>query len=147
MSAQGETSMRRTGLLLGVAFAVGIAVGVFWVQSLNAYLEPVKRTVLLRTELAATQNQEGGVWITEIAPGKASGKHYHPVHEFIYVLEGAGHFEVEGKPPVTMQAGEAAYLAPGQVHNTTNASTTVPAKALVVYVGEKGQPLFVPVKP
>ncbi len=139
--------MKRAVLRVGIAFAAGIAVGALGLQSLHAYLEPVKRTVLLRTDLAGTGNQEGGVWITEIAPGKASGKHYHPMHEFIYVLEGAGHFEAEGKPPVTMRAGEAAYLAPGLVHNTTNASTTAPAKALVVYVGEKGTPLVVPVNP
>ena len=46
-----------------------------------------------------------------------------------------------------MEAGDAVYLAPGQVHNTTNASTTAPAKAPVVHVGEKRQPLFVQVRP
>lgn len=138
--------MERMALLFGVTFAVGIAVGALGVQSLHAYLEPVKRTMLITTDLAGEAGKEGGMWLTEIAPGKASGKHYHPVHEFIYVLEGEGQFEVEGKPPVIMQAGEAVYLAPGQVHNTTNTSTTAPAKALVVYVGEKGRPLVVPMK-
>jgi len=139
-------SMRRTTLLLGVTLAVGIAVGALGVQSLHAYLEPVKRTMLIKTDLAGEEGKEGGMWLTEIAPGKASGKHYHLVHEFIYVLEGEGRFEVEGKPPVTMQAGDAVYMAPGQARNTTNARTSDPAKALVVYVGEKGQPLVVPVK-
>jgi len=139
--------MKRTAFVLSVTFAVGIAVGALGVQYLNAYLEPVKRTMLIKTDLAGEEGKEGGMWLTEIAPGKASGKHYHPVHEFMYVIEGAGRFEVEGKPAVTMQAGDAVYLAPGQVHNTTNASTTALTKALVVYVGEKGRPLFVPVRP
>jgi len=139
--------MKRTAFVLSVIFAVGIAVGALGVQSLNAYLEPVKRTMLIKTDLAGEEGKEGGMWPTEIAPGKASGKHYHPVHEFIYVIAGAGHFEVEGKPPVTMEAGDAVYQAPGQARNTTNPRTTAPAKALVVYVGEKEKPLFVPVGP
>jgi quercetin dioxygenase-like cupin family protein len=89
--------MKRTAFVLSVIFAVGIAVGALGVQSLNAYLEPVKRTMLIKTDLAGEEGKEGGMWLTEIAPGKASGKHYHPVHEFIYVIEGAGRFEVEGK--------------------------------------------------
>jgi quercetin dioxygenase-like cupin family protein len=140
-------SDERTAFVLSVIFAVGIAVGALGVQSLHAYLEPVKRAMLIKTDLAGEEGKEGGMYLTEIAPRKASGNHYHPVHEFICVLESAGRFEVEGKPPVTMQVGDAVYLGLGQVHNTTNASTTVPAKALVAHVGETGPPLFVPVGP
>jgi quercetin dioxygenase-like cupin family protein len=140
--------MRRLALLLSATFAVGIAMGWFAVKGVNGneHPEPVKRTVLLRTDLAGTEGQEGVMWLIEIAPGAATGKHYHPGQEFVYVLEGAGRTEVEGKPPVTVKAGEELYLPPRQVHNTTNTSTTAPAKALVVYVGAKGQPLVVPVQ-
>lgn len=40
--------MKRTAFVLSVIFAVGIAVGALGVQSLNAYLEPVKRTLLIK---------------------------------------------------------------------------------------------------
>jgi quercetin dioxygenase-like cupin family protein len=138
--------MKRLALLLSITFAVGIAVGWFAVKAASGYVEPVKRTVLLKTDLAGTAGREGVVWVIEIAPGAATGKHYHPGQEFVYVLEGAGHTEVEGRPPVTVEAGQALYLPPGQVHNTTNASATASAKALVVYVGPKSQPLVVPVQ-
>jgi quercetin dioxygenase-like cupin family protein len=138
--------VKRLALLLGMSLAVGIAIGWFAVTGVSGYAEPVKRTVLLRTDLAGTEGQEGVVWLIEIAPGAATGKHYHPGQEFVYVLEGAGRTEMEGKSPVTLQVGEAMYLPPGQVHNTTNASTTALAKALVMYVGTKGQPLVVPVQ-
>jgi len=138
--------MRRPALLLSATFVVGVAVGWFAVNGVNGYSDPVKRTVLLRTDLAGTEGQEGVMWLIEIAPGAATGKHYHPGQEFVYVLEGAGHTEVEGRPPVTVEAGQALYLPPGQVHNTTNASATASAKALVVYVGPKSQPLVVPVQ-
>jgi len=138
--------MRRLALLLSVTFAVGIAVGWFAVKGVSGYSEPVKRTVLLKTDLAGTEGREGVVWLIEIAPGAATGTHYHPGHEFVYVLKGAGRTEVEGKPAATVRAGEVVYLPPGQVHKTTNASATAPAKALVVYIGEKGRPLVVPVQ-
>lgn len=138
--------MRRPAVLLSVTFALGIAVGWFAVNGVSGYSEPVKRTVLLKTELAGTEGQEGVMWLIEIAPGAATGKHYHPGHEFVYVLEGVGHTEVQGKPEATVRAGEAVYLPPGQVHSTKNESATAPAKALVVYIGEKGRPLVVPVQ-
>ena len=102
--------------------------------------------MLLKAELAGAGGQEGVVWLIEIAPGAATGKHYHPGHEFVYVLEGAGRTSVAGKPEATARAGEVVYLPPGQVHKTTNASATAPAKALVVYIGERGKPLVVPVQ-
>lgn len=126
--------------------AVGIAVGWLTAAGVSGYREPVKRTVLLRTDLAGMEAQEGVMWLVEIAPGAATGKHYHPGHEFVFVLEGAGQTEMKGKLPATMQAGQAAYLSPGQVHKTTNTSTTAPARALVMYVGAKGQPLVVPLQ-
>jgi quercetin dioxygenase-like cupin family protein len=139
-----DESMRRPAVLLSATFAIGVAVGWFAVKSVSGYSEPVNRTVLLQTELMGAEGQEGVVWLIEIAPGAATGKHYHPGQEFVYVLEGAGRTEVEGKPPVTLKAGKAMYLPPGQVHSTTNASATAPAKALVVYIGAKGRPLVVP---
>jgi quercetin dioxygenase-like cupin family protein len=138
--------MKRLALLLSITFAMGIAVGWFAVKGVSGYAESVKRTVLLKTDLAGAGGQEGVVWLIEISPGAATGKHYHPGHEFVYVLEGAGRTAVEDKPPVTLRAGEALYLPPGQVHNTTNASATAPAKALIVYIGANGQPLVVPVQ-
>jgi len=138
--------MKRLALLLSVTLTVGIAMGWFAVKGVSGYPEAVKRTVLLRTDLAGTEGQEGVMWLIEIAPGAATGKHYHPGQEFVYVLEGAGRTDMEGKPTAIVHAGEALYLAPRQVHNTTNESATATAKALVVYVGPKGQPLVLPVQ-
>jgi quercetin dioxygenase-like cupin family protein len=138
--------MKRLALLLSITFAMGIAVGWFAVKGVSGYAEPVKRTVLLKTDLAGAGGQEGVVWLIEISPGAATGKHYHPGHEFVYVLEGAGRTEVEGKPAATLRAREALYLPPGQVHNTKNESATATTRALAVYVGPKGHPPVVPVQ-
>ena len=138
--------MKRTVFMLGVTLAVGIAVGVFGDQVLKAQQEPVKATVLLKTDLAGIEGKEALVVLVEHAPGAASGKHYHLGHEFAYLLEGSAILEPEGKPPVTLQPGEIMYLPPKQVHDAKNASTTAPLKVLVFQVAEKGQPFLVPVK-
>ncbi len=135
--------MRRTVLLLGLTLVVAIAVGVLGNQLLNAAQDPVKRTELLKADL---EGKDAVINNVELAPGAASGKHYHPGHEFVYLLEGSGTLEVEGKPPSTVKAGETFHLMPKQVHNVKNTSTTAPLKALVFAVFEKGQPPVTPVQ-
>jgi hypothetical protein len=47
---------------------------------------------------------------------------------FIYVLEGAGSLEIEGKPAVTQQAGSIFHEPPKQVQISKNTSQTAPVK-------------------
>ena len=138
--------MRRIALVLGLTFAVGIAVGVMGHQVLYAQQMQVKRTELIKTDLAGIPGREGVMWIPEIPPGAASGKHYHPGHNFVYVLEGTLTYVEEGKPPVTRKAGEAFHELPMNVHEGKNTSTTGSVKVLVFQAAEKGKPLTVSVK-
>ncbi len=138
--------MRRTAFILGVTLAVGIAAGIIADQVLNAQQEPVKTKVLLKTDLAGIAGKEAIVVLVEHAPGTKAGKHYHPGHEFAYILRGSVVLEPEGKPPVTIHAGEVVYFPPNQVHDATNPSKTAPLKVLVFQINEKGQPFLVPVK-
>lgn len=136
--------MPRTAVLLGVILTVGIVVGVLGIQVLGAPQMPVKRTVLLETDLAGMAGKEGSIILAEIAPGEETGKHSHPAHEFAYVLEGDGILEVEGTPSVPLKPGTAIHQPPGQVHNGRNASSTAALKILAVYIAEKDRPLTVP---
>lgn len=140
--------MRRTAVMLALALAAGIVVGVIGDRVLNAQQQPLKRTTLLRTDLTGMEGKEALVLLVELAPGAVSplGKHYHAGHELNYVLEGSGILELEGKPPVLMKAGQAFHIPPKQVHDPKNASQTDPLKVLVFWIAEKGQPLAVPVK-
>ena len=83
------------------------------------------------------------MWISELAPGAASGRHSHPGDEALYVMEGAMTLEYDDKPAVTVQAGQSAYNPPTLVHNAKNAGTT-PVKVVTFMVSEKGQPLAIP---
>ena len=48
----------------------------------------------------------------DFAPGAAFPAHYHPGEEIIYVLEGSIEYEVEGKSPVTLNAGDVLFVRP-----------------------------------
>lgn len=137
--------MRKT-LTLALILTVGIALGAIGSQVLNAQQIPVKRTVLLQSDMRGVEGKEGYVVLAQIAPGASTGKHYHPGHEFNYVLEGEGMLEMEGRPPVSLKQGVPLHIDPRVVHNGKNTSTTVPLKVLIFYVLEKGQPIAISVK-
>jgi quercetin dioxygenase-like cupin family protein len=87
------------------------------------------------------KDSEMNVWVADVAPGAATGRHTHPTPRFVYVVEGAVVLEMDGKPSQTFKAGQAFVEMPNQVHNFKNASTTEPAKALGFQYAAKGQPL------
>ncbi len=138
--------MRRIVLILSLTFMVGVVAGVIAGRALNAQQEAVKRTDLLKTDLEGVEGKEAHVFLVELAPGGATGKHFHPGHELAYVLDGAATVELEGKKPVTQKRGAVFHLTPKQVHDVKNPGKTVPMKALVFALYEKGQPVATPVK-
>ena len=132
--------MRRVFNLLGSIFAVGL-LGAIWNPLLSAQQPPLERTEVLRTAVAGMEGKEAHMWVAEIAPGAATGRHSHPTARFVYVLEGAVTVEIDGKSPQVFKAGEGLQEAPGVVHDFRNASTTEPARALGFQIAGKGQPL------
>ena len=120
---------------------IGIALGAIGGQRLNAQQEPIKRTDLLTTDLAEIKNSEMHVWVADLAPGAATGRHSHPTPRFVYVIEGAVVLEMDGQSPQTFKAGQAFAEPPNVVHNFRNASATASAKALGFQYAGKGQPL------
>ena len=142
---------------LGLAMLTGIAIGAATVEGLiaqanppnpnpGAQQEPVKRTVLFRSDLEGIEGKEAVVFLAELAPGAVGAKHYHPGTEFFYVLEGAFAHEPEGRHAHTMKVGEAASNPYKSVHTVKNPSTTERTKVLGFLIADKGQPLVVPVK-
>ena len=81
----------------------------------------------------------------EFQPGVAAGRHTHPGEEFGYVLEGTLVLEIDGKPPVTLNAGEVFFVPAGMVHDGRNVGSGS-AKVLATYVVEKGKPVASPAK-
>ena len=102
---------------------------------------PIARTPLLDLAFEGSADKLIHLWVAEIGPGASTGKHAHPTQRFVYVLEGAVTFAVDGQPAQTFHAGEAYQELPGIVHDFSNASATEPARALGVQIAAKGQPL------
>ena len=78
-------------------------------------------------------------------PGYAAPRHWHPGEEIIYVLEGTLEYQLEGKPPVTLKAGDVYFIPARAIHTAKNVGSGNGAE-LATYVVEKGKPLLVPVQ-
>jgi len=101
----------------------------------------IKRTDVTRHDLDVPGREVIQVRV-DFAPGVAFGKHSHPGAEIAYVLEGTLEYQLEGKPPVTLQAGEALFIPAGAIHAAKNVGTGNGAE-LATYIVEKGKPLVV----
>ena len=104
----------------------------------------ITRTDLQRHDLGVPGREVVQVRV-DIAPGVAFGKHSHPGEEIVYVIEGSLEYEVEGKRPVTLKAGEVLFIPSGTIHAAKNVGS-VNAAELATYVVEKGKPLVVMVE-
>jgi quercetin dioxygenase-like cupin family protein len=78
--------------------------------------------------------------LAEFQPGGTVGRHTHPGEEIGYILEGTLVFELEGKPPMTLSAGQTFFIPAGTIHNATN-KTSSRARVLANYVVESGKPI------
>lgn len=78
----------------------------------------------------------------DFAPGVSFPFHSHPGVELAYVLEGSMEYQLEGKPPVILKAGESLFIPAGVNHS---ARAVGPAKAaeLATYLVEKNKPILV----
>ena len=97
--------------------------------------------MLQRTALKSAPGWEAILVQRILPPGAGSGKHTQSGNEIVYIQEGSVILEVQGKPAVTLNAGEAFSTVAGEVHNVKNASSSAPAKALAFYVAKKDTPI------
>ena len=107
----------------------------------HSQLSGVKRTDLQQHDLSAAGREVVQARI-DIAPGMAAPRHSHPGEEIIYVLEGALEYQIDGKPPVTLKAGDVLFVPARAIHSAKNVGAGNGAE-LATYVVEKGKPLVV----
>jgi len=104
----------------------------------------VKRIDLQRNDLSIP-GREAVQAIVEIAPGTTAARHSHPGEEIIYVLEGTLVYEIDGRPPIALKAGDVLFIPYGAIHSATNIGSGRGAE-LATYVVEKGKPLITPAR-
>ena len=124
-----------------IAVAALIAAGGLALHVARAQQPGIKRTDLQRHDLSVPGREVVQVRV-ELAPGVSFPKHTHPGEEIIFVLEGTWEYTVEGKPPVTLKAGEVLFIPAGTIHSAKNVGSGNGAE-LATYIVEKGKPLVV----
>jgi len=127
--------MATAALIVGNVLAMPLA---------QAQQAGIKRTDLQRHDLGVPGREAVQVRV-DIDPGVAFGKHTHPGEEIIYVLEGSLEYQIEGKSPVTLKAGDVLFIPAGTIHAARNVSSST-ASELATYIVEKGKPLLTLVK-
>lgn len=106
-------------------------------------VQPVTRTDLQRHDLSIPGRETIQARI-DIAPGAEAPWHRHPGEEVIYVLEGVLEYQLEGKSPVTLKAGDVLFVPAGVAHKARNPGAANGAE-LATYIVEKDKTLVEPV--
>jgi quercetin dioxygenase-like cupin family protein len=102
---------------------------------------------LFAIDLADDPGKEGRMIEVSYPPGAQDAVHRHNAHAFVYVLEGQIVMQLKGKPAVTLKAGQTFYEGPTDVHVVgRNASSSEPARFVVVLLKARGAPVVAPVK-
>ena len=104
-------------------------------------------TPLMSKDLPDFPGKEGVMITVVYPPGASDPIHRHNAHAFVYVLEGTIVMQLKGGKETTLTPGQTFYEGPNDIHVLgRNASTTKPAKFVVLLVKNKDAPVLVPVK-
>jgi quercetin dioxygenase-like cupin family protein len=113
-------------------------------QSAPAAPQPVVVPVM-RKDLPDVPGKEMLMLTVDYPPGAVESIHRHDAYAFVYVLEGSIVEQVRGGKEVTLTPGQTFYEGPNDVHTVgRNASTTKPAKFVVVLLKKKGVDAVLP---
>jgi quercetin dioxygenase-like cupin family protein len=122
-------------LIVGTALALNRA---------QAQAPGITRTDLQRHDLSVSGREVVQVRV-DFGPGALAPKHSHPGEEIVYSLQGSLEYQLDSRPPVTLEAGEVLFIPAGTIHAVKNVGSGNAAE-LATYVVEKGKPLVVWVK-
>ena len=105
-----------------------------------AQLPGVTRADLIRDDLSIAGRELIQTRV-DFAPGATAPRHSHPGEETAYVLSGAIEYRIDGRPSVTVRAGEALFIPAGAIHAARNVGDGS-ASELATYIVDKSRPLI-----
>jgi quercetin dioxygenase-like cupin family protein len=126
---------------------VAILTALTWfTAAVSVPAEPTKtETVspLMQQDLPNVPGKSFTSVIVTFPPGGRAAPHRHgQAFVFAYVLEGSVRSQLDNEPAGTYATGQSWSEPPGAHHLVTeNISATLPAKLLVVFISDKGDPL------
>jgi quercetin dioxygenase-like cupin family protein len=129
---------RAVAIVVAATVVVGSAVAASVAQ---APPPGIRRIDLQRHDLGVPGREVVQVRV-ELDAGVEFGRHSHPGEEIVNVLEGSLQYQIDGKPPVTLEAGGVLFIPAGTVHAAKNVGTGNGVE-LATYIVEKGKPLVV----
>ena len=88
------------------------------------------------------EKQEVRVIVATLKPGETTPFHTHRFPVTVYVLEGTFTLEIEGRAPVTAQAGQAIGEPPQVKMTGYNRSSTEPMRVVIFYVSDPDTPFL-----
>lgn len=130
--------MNLTRIMAVVALTVGSGLAA---QVAEAQQPEITRIDLQRHDLSVPGRQAIQV-LVEFAPGVEFPRHSHPGEELVYMVEGELEYRLDGRPPVTLKAGEVLFIPSGAIHTVKNVGRGKGSE-LATYIVEKGKPLLV----
>jgi quercetin dioxygenase-like cupin family protein len=108
-------------------------------QPIDELAEKLKRTVLQHTA-SSIPGREIVQVRTEIPAGVESGWHMHPGEEVGYIVAGTVEMMIQGRPTLTLHAGDPFLIPPRTPHNALDVGPET-GQMLSTYIVEVGQPL------
>ncbi len=113
----------------------------------SLFAQDAQVTPLMSKDLPEFPGKEGVLLTVVYPPGASDPIHRHNAHAFVYVLEGAVVMQLKGGKEITLTPGQTFYEGPDDIHVIgRNASTTKPAKFVVLLVKNKDAPALAPVQ-
>jgi quercetin dioxygenase-like cupin family protein len=111
------------------------------------FAQDAQVTPLMSKDLPEFPGKEGLMITVVYPPGSSDPIHRHNAHAFLYMLEGSVVMQLKGGKEITLTPGQTFYEGPNDIHTVgRNASTTKPAKFIIVLVKNKDAPVLIPVK-
>ena len=108
-------------------------------RSRDAFAGRLERTELQHSA-SSIPGREIVQVLTEIPPGVESGWHTHPGEEVGYIVAGTVEMMIEGRPALTLHAGDPFLIPPRTPHNARDVGPGT-GRMLSTYLVEVGEPL------
>ena len=107
----------------------------------KSWQQGLSRTDLVRQDLGAADREVIQARV-DFESGVASPRHAHPGVEVAYVISGTFEYQLEGRAPVTLKAGDSLFIPEGVAHIAKNIGSDKGSE-LATYIVEKGEPVLI----
>ncbi|KYK48419.1 cupin [Bradyrhizobium liaoningense] len=132
--------MKRHGIIIAAALIAATSLTSLAARSEEPRLGDIKRTHLMKEALSVPGREVVQVRV-DFPPGVVAVRHSHPGEELVYLIEGELEYRLDGRPPVTLKAGDVLLIPHGVHHAVTNVGSGNAAE-LATYIVETGKPLL-----